>query len=95
MRSQDLSPRMLRSRVAALQAQARLDAMDGSPASRAWADLMDTFWHSLVIEQQAEALYNEASTTHTPAVPFSAVSLFTRERWLAKAQALGRQYQWR
>ena len=93
MRSQDLSPPMLRARVSCERAQAHLDALDGTPASRAWADLMDTFWHSLVLEEKAEELYSAESTTHAPAVPFANVSLYTRERWLEKARSLVTQYQ--
>lgn len=44
MRSQELSPRMLRARVACRQAQAHLDAMDGDTAARAWAEVMDALW---------------------------------------------------
>lgn len=93
MRSQDISPPILRARVSCERAQAHLDALDGAPASRAWADLMDTFWHSLVLEEKAAELYSEAAATHATAVPFAHVSLFTRERWLTKARALVPQYQ--
>lgn len=44
VRSQELSPRMLRARVACRQAQAHLDAMDGDPAKRAWAEVMDALY---------------------------------------------------
>lgn len=53
MRSQDLSPRMLRARVAARQAQAHLDAMDGTPASKAWAEVMDALWDLVRCEPAA------------------------------------------
>lgn len=49
MRSQDLSPRMLRARVAARQAQAHLDALPTptkplDPAKAAWVAVMDALW---------------------------------------------------
>lgn len=40
----NLSPRMLRARVAARQAQAHLDALDRDPAKIAWAAVMDALW---------------------------------------------------
>lgn len=91
MRSQDLSPAMLRARVAIRQAQAHLDALDGDPVKRAWAEVMDALRDGIMLEDKAEALYNEEArrqgrTIFAPAVPFSGVSPVTREHWLSKAR---------
>lgn len=40
----DLSPRLLRARVACLQAQAHVDALSGDPAALAWVEVMDAFF---------------------------------------------------
>lgn len=48
--STQLSPRLLKARVACRQAQAHFDALDGDPVNLAWAEVMDALW-ALVSEE--------------------------------------------
>lgn len=45
------SPRMLRARVACLQAQAACDALSKRPEHLAWKEVMDALW-AVVLEEQ-------------------------------------------
>jgi len=46
-RSIQSSPSLLRARVANLAAQTHLDALNGDPAAKLWAEVMDAFLDSL------------------------------------------------
>ena len=54
-RHEQMEHRLFQARIAYKNAQARLDAMDGDPAKRAWAEVMDAFyrWVSEEPEQKS------------------------------------------
>jgi hypothetical protein len=79
---------MLRARVSCERAQAHLEALDGTPESKAWAAVMDAQWDGLRLQARAEALYEAEAQRELPGVrvPFEQVSLATLERWLDRAR---------